>query len=349
MSTILNMRASIVDAHGAAPRIANVPRPVATPGQVLVRIAASAVNPLDVKIQMGAAPHARHPLPAVLGIDLAGTVEAIGEGVDGLRPGDEVYGMAGGVGGYQGSLAEYAAVDAALLARKPVNLSMRQAAALPLIFITAWEGLVDRADVRSGQTVLVQGGAGGVGQMALQIASAAGAGVFAVSGPEGRAAIERLGAVFIDRSEPVDDYVARLTDGRGFDLVYDTAGGAALDASFLAVRRFGHVVSCLGWGTHALAPLSFRAATYSGVFTLLPLLTGEGREHHGEILAEATRLAEAGRLVPPLAPQRFTLATVADAYREIASGSARGKLVVDISKATHEPNPTDDDPSATLR
>ena len=95
-----------------------------------------------------------------------------------------------------------------------------------------------------------------------------------------------------------------------FDLVYDTAGGASLDASFAAVRRFGHVVSCLGWGTHTLGPLSFRAATYSGVFTLLPLLTGEGRKHHGDILAEATRLAEAGQLVPTLDPRRFTLATV---------------------------------------
>jgi NADPH2:quinone reductase len=119
----------------------------------------------------------------------------------------------------------------------------------------------------------------------------------------------------VDRSEPVADYVARLTGGRGFDLVYDTVGGTVLDASFAAVRRFGHVVSCLGWGTHALAPLSFKAATYSGVFTLLPLLTGKGRAHHGEILAEATRLAETGQLVPTLDPRRFTLATVCDAYR----------------------------------
>jgi NADPH:quinone reductase len=137
----------------------------------------------------------------------------------------------------------------------------------------------------------------------------------------------------VDRSEPVAATVARLTGGRGFDLVYDTVGGAALDAAFAAVRRFGHVVSCLGWGTHALAPLSFKAATYSGVFTLLPLLTGEGRAHHGEILAGATRLAEAGKLLPMLDPRRFTLATVCDAYRAIKDGTARGKLVVDIESA----------------
>ena len=128
--------------------------------------------------------------------------------------------------------------------------------------------------------------------------------------------------------------VTRLAEGRGFDLVYDTEGGGpALDAAFASVRRFGHVVSCLGWGTHALAPLSFRAATYSGVFTLLPLLTGEGRAHHGAILAEATRLAEAGQLLPSLDTRRFTLATTCDAYRAIKSGAGRGKMVVEINAA----------------
>uniref|UniRef100_UPI0038CF9577 zinc-dependent alcohol dehydrogenase family protein n=1 Tax=Elioraea rosea TaxID=2492390 RepID=UPI0038CF9577 len=343
------MRAVIVDEDGAALRLAVVPRPSPGPGQVLVRIAASGTNPLDVKIRMGAAPHARHPLPAVLGIDLAGTVETVGEGITSLRVGDEVYGMAGGVGGYQGTLAEYAAVDAALLARKPVNLTFRQAAALPLVFITAWEGLVDRAGVRAGQTVLVQGGAGGVGQMVIQLALARGAAAFAVGAPEGRLAVERLGATFVERSEPVGDYVTRLSGGKGFDLVYDTAGGAALDASFLAVRRFGHVVSCLGWGTHALAPLSFRAASYSGVFTLLPLLTGDGRAHHGEILAEAARMADSGKLVPPLSAQRFTLESVGEAHRLIAGGTARGKLVVDVAGDSKEAVLPDDDGAAALR
>ena len=174
-----------------------------------------------------------------------------------------------------------------LLASKPANLSMREAAALPLIFITAWEGLVDRAQVRSGQTVLVHGGAGGVGHVAIQIARAFGAEVFATGSAAATRTISNGSARHsIDYDDTtVEDYVAEHTGGRGFDIVYDTVGGAALDASFSAVRRFGHVVSALGWGTHALAPLSFRAATYSGVFTLLPLLTGEGRAHHGEIMA----------------------------------------------------------------
>ena len=334
MTTENLMQAAVLDAHGAAFRVAPVARRAPAAGQVLVRIAASGVNPLDTKIHAGEAAHARQPLPAVLGIDLAGVVEAVGPGVTGFRRGDAVYGMTGGVGGLQGSLAEFAAVDARLLAPKPANLSMREAAALPLIFITAWEGLVDRAAVRAGQQVLVLGGAGGVGHVAVQIARAMGAEVFAVDSAGKHDFLARLGATPIDyRALTVEQYVARHTGGRGFDLVYDTVGGASLDAAFKAVRRFGHVVSCLGWGSHALAPLSFRAATYSGVFTLLPMLTGEGREHHGEILREATRLVEAGKLVPRLDPRHFTLETVCDAYRALKGGSVAGKLVVDIDPA----------------
>jgi NADPH:quinone reductase len=179
MSTANVMTAAVLDAHDASFRVGPVARPEPGAGQVLVRILASGVNPLDTKIHAGQAAHARHPLPAILGIDLAGVVEAVGPGVSGFRRGDEVYGMTGGVGGRQGSLAEFAAVDAELLAPKPANLTMREAASLPLIFITAREGLVDRANVQAGQKVLIQGGAGGVGHIAIQIARARGAEVFA--------------------------------------------------------------------------------------------------------------------------------------------------------------------------
>ncbi len=327
----VSMQAAVLETFGSAFRITTVARPAPLPGQVLVRIAASAVNPLDLKIHAGEAGHARHPLPAILGIDMAGTVEAIGPGVTGFRRGDEVYGMTGGVGGVQGSLAGYAAVDARLLAAKPATLSMREAAALPLAFITAWEGLVDRAALKPGQAVLIQGGAGGVGHIAIQITLASGACAYATGSARDRALIERLGAIWIDRDADVETYVAEHTGGQGFDLVYDTVGGPVLDASFNAVRRFGHVVSALGWGTHALAPLSFRAASYSGVFTLLPLLTGEGRAHHGDILREATRLAEAGRLAPKVDPRRFTLEAVGDAYAAMEARDTSGKLVIDIA------------------
>jgi len=325
------MQAAILDEAKQPFRLVSVPRPVPASGEVLVRIAASGVNPLDTKIRAGVAAHARHPFPAILGIDLAGTVVAVGPEPTSFREGDEVYGMAGGVGGVQGSLAEYAAVDATVLAKKPKNLTMREAAALPLIFITAWEGLVDRAHVRAGQNVLIHGGAGGVGHVAVQLARSIGAKVFATGSAKSLSFIQQLGATPIDYSTAtVEQYVAEHTSGKGFDVVYDNVGGATLDASFTAITRFGHVVSALGWGTHALAPLSFRGGSYSGVFTLLPLLTNEGRAHHGEILREATHLVEAGKLRPRLDPRRFKLSNADAAHAAIEDGSAEGKIVVEI-------------------
>ncbi|OUL98894.1 quinone oxidoreductase [Variovorax sp. JS1663] len=326
------MRALMVE-HADAPfSEVRLPRPVAGAGEVLVRIVASGVNPLDTKIRAGQAAHARQPLPAVLGMDLAGVVVATGAGVTRFRAGDEVYGMAGGVGGLQGTLADHAAVDADLLALKPRNLTMREAAALPLAVITAWEGLVDRAQVRAGQKVLVHGGAGGVGHVAVQLARARGAEVFATVAGDHAALVERYGAVAIDyRAMPVAQYVERFTGGQGFDVVFDTVGGTTLDASFEAVRPYtGHVLSILGWGTHALGPLSFRAATYSGVFTLRPMLTGTQRAHHGEILREATQLAEAGLLLPRLDERRFDFGNALLAHELVAQGRANGKVVVDV-------------------
>jgi NADPH:quinone reductase-like Zn-dependent oxidoreductase len=324
------MRAAIVDEPNGSFRVVEVPVPTPREGEVLVRIRASGLNPLDAKIRAGAAPHARQPLPAVLGLDLAGEIVSVGPGVVDFKDGDEVYGMTGGVGGLQGSLAEYAAVDARLLAPKPRNFSMREAAVTPLVFITAWEGLVDRANVRAGQRVLVHGGAGGVGLFAVQIARDRGAKVFATASAAHFDLVRESGATAIDyRATPVENYVGRFTDGEGFDIVYDTVGGAVLDASFQAAKRFGHVVSCLGWGTHSLAPLSMKAATYSGVFTLLPLLTGLGRKHHGETLNHATELADRGLLKPNLDSRRFTLATIDDAFDLLINGNAEGKIAID--------------------
>ncbi|MBZ9637859.1 zinc-dependent alcohol dehydrogenase family protein [Streptomyces sp. PSKA30] len=327
------MRALVLEEFGTPLVLKETDKPVAGSGQVLVKVKASGVNPLDLKIRDGKAAHARSELPAVLGLDLAGVVEQAGEDT-GFAAGDEVYGLTGGVGDLQGSLAEYAAVDARLLARKPASLSMRQAAALPLVFITAWEGLVDRAQVGPGQKVLVHGGAGGIGHVAIQIARARGAQVFSTVSPAKTEAVEQWGAVPIDyTTTTVEEYVARHTGGEGFDIVFDTLGGAVLDASFNAVRTYtGHVVSALGWGSHSLAPLSFRGATYSGIFTLLPMLTGRGREHHGQIMREAATLADAGALMPRLDPRHFTLATVADAHAAVESGTAEGKIVIDVEE-----------------
>lgn len=325
------MRAYIVEKSGGDFRKVNIPSPTLAGNHVLVRVLASGVNPLDSKIRVEAAAHAKQPLPAVLGLDMAGIVEEITPGITAFRPGDEVYGMVGGVGGLQGTLAEFVAADADLLAHKPTNLSMRQAAALPLITITAWEGLVDRAKVHANQTVLIHAGAGGVGHVAIQIARAYGAEVFATVSPDKQNVVEDFGATPIDyRSSSVEEYVSASTESKGFDIVYDTVGGATLDASFVAVKCYtGHVVSSLGWGMHSLAPLSFRGASYSGVFTLLPLLTGESRAHHGKILAQAATLVEAGKLSPLLSEQRFSVQDIGAAYAHVETG-ALGKVVVEF-------------------
>jgi NADPH2:quinone reductase len=161
------MKAAIFEQYGQPFHVTTIPRPLTRPGDVLVRIRASGINPLDLKIQDGSAAHARQLPPVVLGLDMAGIIEAVGPDVTRFKVGDEVYGMVGGVGGLQGTLAEFAAVDPDLLALKPANLSFREAAVLPLVAITAWEGLVDRMQIKCGDKLLVQGGAGGVGTAAI--------------------------------------------------------------------------------------------------------------------------------------------------------------------------------------
>lgn len=329
----IQMKAALATAANTPLTLSQLPVPQPKANEVLIKVIASGINPLDLKIAAGAAPHAKQPFPSVLGMDTAGIVEQVGAEVDGFKIGDRVYGMVGGIGGYQGSLAEYQAIDAALLARAPDNLPLAQAASLPLIFITAWEGIVDRAQVSEGKTVLVHGGAGGVGHMAVQIARAFDAKVFATGLAKDAETIRSLGATPIDfTTNSVEQYVEEHTGGRGFDIVYDTVGGEVLDNAFKAAKTYvGHVVSCLGWGTHSIAPLSFRGATYSGVFTLLPIQTGIGRDHHGHILAQATQLVESGQLRVRQDPRQFTLTEVNEAHQYVNSGSAEGKVAVSIS------------------
>lgn len=334
MTSTTNMRALTLDDYdGAAFRDARLELAAPAPGEVQVKIHASGVNPIDYKIRTGQAPYAMPVLPAVLGTDMAGEVVAVGAGVSDFAVGDQVYGLTGGVRGLQGSLAEYANVDVALLAPKPKNLSMREAAAIPLVALTAWEGLVDRANIQPGQKVLVQGGAGGVGHMVVQIAKALDAEVFATTSSDKLALVRKLGATAIDYTQTsIEQYVQDYTNGQGFDIVYDTVGGATLEASLGAARHYGRVVSCAAFGPHNLAVSSLRSTDISGVFVLHPMLSGERRAHHGDILRRVTMMVEAGQVRPVLDARRFTLDTAMAAHHAVEQG-ANVKVVIDVIAA----------------
>lgn len=327
-----SMKALVLESYETGEMIEQrIPVPTVGTNEVLVRVMASGVNPIDYKIRTGQAPYAEPELPAVLGTDLAGVVEAVGSEVSKFTVGDEVYGLTGGVRGLQGSLAEFVAVDADLLASKPKNISMREAAAIPLVFLTAWEGLVDKANVSADQHVLVQGGAGGVGHMAVQIARAKGATVFATASAAKQHIIESYGATFIDYNrQNVTDYVQTYAAGLGFDVVYDTVGGSILDDSLVAVKPYGHVLSCYAFAEHNLAPGSLRCATLSGVYVLYPMISGSGRAHHGDILREATRLVEEGKVKPLLDEREYHFSDSLKAHHDQESGRITGKLVISI-------------------
>lgn len=302
-------------------------------GEVLVKVYASGVNPADLKIAQGHLAPAAPVLPAILGMDFAGTVVALGKDVTHFAVGDAVYGCAGGVKGRPGTLAEYVHVDERLIAHKPASLSMREAAALPLVSITAWEGLVDRAKTKAGDKVLVHAGAGGVGHVAIQIAKAFDAEVFATaSTPNKQNIVRYLGATPIAyRDMPVKDYVDLYTGGKGFDIVYDTVGGSVFEDAAAATQRYGKLISCAAWQDHNLSSVLGSSLDLIGIFMLLPMLTGQHLKHHGRILSKVAKLADAGKLRPVLDPLQFSLKDVTAAHAHLESGKAIGKIVIDIT------------------
>jgi NADPH2:quinone reductase len=311
---------------------AEIDKPEVGVGEVLVKIAASSVNNVDTMIrEMGQDLPLSPKTPAVLGMDFAGTVESVGEGVDNFKVGDEVYGCAGGLLELQGTLAEYISADARLVAHKPKNISMREAASLPLVGITAYEGL-KRAGIEAGQTVLVHGGAGGVGHVALQLARHWGSKVYATTGrEEQKALVERLGAEAINyQQESVADYVNRITNGTGFDVVYDSVGGENINNSFEAVKLNGQVATTTSMVELDLTGAHMKGLSLHVVFMLIPMIFNVGREVHGEILADIARIVEAGGLFPVVDEQRFGLADVSAAHIRMKSGQALGKVVVEI-------------------
>lgn len=305
--------------------------PKIKPGYVLIRVLATSVNPVDCKVRSGKYGHIAPEFPAILQSDVAGIIEEIGAEVTQFSIGDEVYGCAGGFKTESGALAEFMLADARLIAKKPKLLSMSQAAALPLVAITAWEALFEKIKLSPGQKILVHAGTGGVGHVAIQLAKWAGAEVYAtVSSAEKAQIAQALGAkdTINYRTESVNDYVSRLTKGKGFDVVFDTVGGDNLDKSLAAVAMYGNVLSIQATSTHDLAMLHARSASLHAVFMLLPLLCNIQRERHGKILNEVATLVDNNYLRPLIDPHLFSFEEVGAAHALLESGKAIGKIVL---------------------
>jgi len=326
------MKAMLIREYGEKANFeaAEVEKPNVSAGQVLVKIAASSVNTVDTMIRnMGEELPLSPETPAILGMDFAGTIEAVGDGVSEFSVGDEVYGCAGGLADLPGTLAEYISADARLIAKKPVNLSMEEAAALPLVGITAYEGLM-RAGIQEGQKVLVHGGSGGVGHVALQLAKYFGAEVYSTGGGDKQLAlIEQLGGTPINyKTESVADYVEKHTEGAGFDVVFDSVGAANLTNSFEAAALNGQIATTVSMVELDLTPAHFKGLSLHVVFMLIPMLHNHKREEHGHILRELAKIAEAGSLKPILDEERFTLEQAGAAHARLESGKGMGKVVI---------------------
>jgi NADPH:quinone reductase-like Zn-dependent oxidoreductase len=319
------MKAAVLTRFGGADafEIQDAPVPAVGPRQVRVRVHATALNPLDYQIRRGDYKD-DVPLPAITGHDVSGVVEEVGAEVGEFSPGDEVYYTPQIFGG-AGSYAEQHVADVALVARKPRNLSHLEAASLTLAGGTVWEAFVERARLGVGETILIHGGAGGVGSLAIQVAKAIGARVITTALAKNHDFVRSLGA-----DEAIDyttsDYIeeaSRLTDGRGVDVIFDTIGGDTLTKSPLALAPFGRVVSLVdiaqpqnlieAWGKNA---------SYHFVFT---------RQNQGKLDA-LTALVERG-LVKPVVGAILPLARIGEAHELLENGSVRGlrgKVVIDV-------------------
>ncbi|WP_261817837.1 zinc-dependent alcohol dehydrogenase family protein [Vibrio gallicus] len=328
------MKAMVVNKFGGSDAFVldDIPKPEVTAGNVLVKISATSVNTVDMMIrQMGPELPFSPASPAILGMDFAGVVEAVGNDVDGYDVGDEVYGCAGGLGDLPGALAEYMLADARLIYHKPKNLSMQQAAAIPLVGITAYEGL-NRAGLKPGHQVLVHGGAGGVGHIAIQLAKHFGADVYATGSSDKQIELmEKLGATGINyNTESVADYVTKYTSGEGFDVVFDSVGGENLPNSIEATKLNGQIAATVSFLELDLSMVHFKGLSLHIVFMLIPMIYNVNRQQHGDILKAMTLIAEEGGLTPIVDPQQFPLEEVGKAHDHLASRTAIGKVIVNI-------------------
>jgi NADPH2:quinone reductase len=329
------MRAVLMTAVGGPEvlEVAEVPEPeVVDAHSVRVRLRAAGINPVDYKLRSGGTIGGF--LPAVLGWDGAGVVDQVGSEVTRFRPGDEVYFCDGGFGPTPGTYQEAKVLDEAFVARKPSRLSFVEAAAAPLVTITAWEAVVERARVGLGQRVLVQAGAGGVGHMSVQIARIAGARVATtVSGEEKSALAASLGAeLLIDyRREDVAERLRAWTGTDGADVVHDTVGGKTFTACFSLVRPYGDLVSNVEspWEQEAIEEMHNRNLRVSFTWMPAPSVFGwrDQRERQRAILERAGEYFDSGRLRIQVGAT-FPLDRAADAHRALEAGKVVGKAVL---------------------
>jgi NADPH2:quinone reductase len=312
--------------------IPNIPHPE----YLRVRLLAAGVNPVDYKMRNrgGIAPD---KLPKILGCDGAGIVESVGEAVTRFQVGDEVYFFNGGIGTDEpGNYAEYTVIHQDYVAPKPSQLSMQEAAALPLAWITAWESLVDRVQLRSNQTVLIHAGAGGVGHLAIQLAKNREARVaVTVSNPEKATFAQSLGADHCIDYTQTDFVQATLdwTQGEGVDVVFDTVGSETFCRSIAATRIYGKIVTLLEKACHeeAIKLAKLRNISLSYELMLTPMLQGMSiaRIAQRKMLEEAHRMIELGQLQVKVG-QVFPLDKVAQAHQLIEAGHTLGKIVLTI-------------------
>jgi NADPH2:quinone reductase len=300
----------------------DVPKPVPGAGQVLVRVHATSINPLDYQVRRGDYSDLV-PLPAITGHDVSGVIEEVGPGVTAFVPGDEVWYTPQIFEG-PGSYAEYHVAAQGIVGKKPASLSHLEAASLSLVGGTAWEALTVRAALKVGESILIHGGAGGVGHVAIQLAKAIGARVFTTVREANVEFARSMGADVIIDYEKQDyvDVINRETDGRGVDVVFDTIGGNTLSRSPDALAQLGRVVSIVdiaqpqnliqAWGKNA---------SYHFVFT---------RQNRGK-LDELSTLVERGQLRPQVGAV-YSLADLALAHARLESpnNGIQGKVAIRV-------------------
>jgi NADPH2:quinone reductase len=324
------MRAIVVTQFGAGDVLKLQEMPAPAPGEddLLVEVHACALNPIDFKVRRGALAKNR-PLPLILGFDVSGVVRGFGQAVTGFKIGDEIYAAPSLV--RNGANAEFVCVDARTAALKPKSLDHVQAAALPLVTLTAWEALLLRSRIQKGETLLVHAGGGGVGHVAVQLARLHGVRVLTTaSQPESLALCEQLGAdVLINYQR--EDFVARAkeeTGGSGCEVVFDTVGGETFDRSLDCVAVDGRLITCVGTPSEKIASKLFRLnATLYFEFMGAPGLYGIGRERQGEILRSAAALADQGVLKPHVS-RVLSLEEVPEGHGLLEAGHVTGKIVV---------------------